>query len=441
VTVRLVAFGLGVIIAAAAIATACSPRESNNSLSPDDPGTPTPVATETPVPSPTPVPAEGSPWPDASVALEHARVLSVEIGPRIAGSAGEDAAVAYIAAEFERHGYDVEIQEFSFEGNRFASATLELGETAIEGLSMLGSGEGTTTGLIAFVGLGRAEDLAGMSLAGRIAVADRGEITFREKYERVSAAGAVGLVVVNDEAMPLVGGNLDTAASIPVIAVSLAEREALLVAAEAGMEATVTADGPVSTSTNVLAKSPGTARCLVLAGGHHDTVPASPGGNDNASGVAHVLEISRAFAASGHEPGVCFATFGAEESGLFGSREMARQMTQTDQLPHYMVNFDVTGMGTQVEAIGSPELIERSITLAAGEGVEVVPSLLPPNTGSDHMSFAEQGVPVVFFTSGLYDEIHTPLDTFDLLEHEAMEAIAIAGFLLVRDLYAEVAGD
>ncbi|HWA97047.1 MAG TPA: M28 family peptidase, partial [Pirellulales bacterium] len=69
---------------------------------------------------------------------------------------------------------------------------------------------------------------------------------------------------------------------------------------------------------NVYVGAPETA--TVLLGAHYDSVPGSPGADDNASAVAVLLAVARALA--GH-PNVIFAAFNSEEFGLAGSREFA----------------------------------------------------------------------------------------------------------------------
>ena len=68
---------------------------------------------------------------------------------------------------------------------------------------------------------------------------------------------------------------------------------------------------------------------VTLLGAHYDTVPRSPGADDNASGVAVMLECARIIAALPHKPSVIFAAFDAEENqppegGLHGSRSLAQ---------------------------------------------------------------------------------------------------------------------
>lgn len=88
------------------------------------------------------------------------------------------------------------------------------------------------------------------------------------------------------------------------------------------------------TSHNVIAKKkpependPGK---IVIIGAHHDSVPDSPGANDNASGVSAVLELARVYADYPVDTEVRFVTFGTEEWGLFGSAYYVENLPEAE---------------------------------------------------------------------------------------------------------------
>jgi aminopeptidase YwaD len=74
---------------------------------------------------------------------------------------------------------------------------------------------------------------------------------------------------------------------------------------------------------NLLAEVPGadSAAPVLEVGAHWDSVPGSPGADDNASGVAGVLEVARVLSSPAEQPraGVRFCFFGGEEDGFLGS--------------------------------------------------------------------------------------------------------------------------
>jgi Peptidase family M28 len=70
----------------------------------------------------------------------------------------------------------------------------------------------------------------------------------------------------------------------------------------------------------------GRAAPVVLVGAHLDTVPGSPGADDNASGVAGVLEMARILPAVDPEGQVRLVVFDEEETGLHGARALAAEL-------------------------------------------------------------------------------------------------------------------
>lgn len=73
-----------------------------------------------------------------------------------------------------------------------------------------------TTGELVFVGLGKPEDVQGKSLKGKVALIQRGEITFEEKVKNLKDSGITGVVMFNN-APGLIMGSLETKVSFPVV--------------------------------------------------------------------------------------------------------------------------------------------------------------------------------------------------------------------------------
>jgi len=426
----------------AAAATAGATRPSASATATDLPASPSSVATVTPTMATTPTGSSGGAGPashDGDRTLGHVRYLSETIGPRVSGSAAEQSAVSYIRGEFEAAGYSVELIGFDFEGDRYQSATVMSGATQVPAVALAGSRGGTASGKAIYVGLADAAGIGGKTLAGAIAVADRGTLRFAEKYDNVRAAGAIGLVIANnDEGM--FSGDLQKPADFPVVAIARADGIVMRATAAAG--GSITIDSPATSTTHsvdVVARASPDAACRVLVGGHHDTVASAPGANDNASGAATVLELARAFAADGLDAGLCFATFGGEESGLHGSQVLVGQMRGAGALPTVMVNLDVTGIGARVAVIGSPDPVQRALRLANQLGIPALAADLPAGTGSDHQSFRDAGVPVVFFTSGEFANIHSPRDVVGAVDVAELDRVGDLAYATIRDLLGAVA--
>lgn len=397
-------------------------------------------------PSPTATVSAGGPTGRADGPAGHdgeramAILKQLSANPRVAGTAQEAAAATFISDRLRSYGYTTEVLPFEFEGDRFRAGTAGAAGKDYEALTLAGSPGGKLSAPAVHIGLADTAGIAGQDLTGKIAVADRGTLNFIEKYENAKAAGAIGMIIVNNRPGPF-SGNLTTLSSFPVVAVSQEDGAAFIAAARAGQQVSI--DAPPTTgptrAMNVLARATPGGRCQVLVGGHFDSVPGAPGANDNGSGAANVIELARAFAADGMDEGLCFALFGAEESGLYGSKALVEQFEKAGQLPAYMVNLDVTGIGNDVEVIGPSNLVERALSIAKGLSIPAVKSQLPPNSGSDHQSFQDAGVPAVFFTSGDFATIHSPQDVFADISEKELDAVGDVAYATIRDLWTEVA--
>jgi aminopeptidase YwaD len=351
-------------------------------------------------------------------AAAHIGYLAAELGIRVAGSPAERTAAEYIRDQFKQSGYDSEIIEFTFRDDPYRPASVVAGSVTAAGFAMAGSPGAKVSGQGVYVGLADDAGIAGRDLRGKVAIAGRGVYRFGEKAASVKAAGAIALVIANNEAGDLLG-NTNADVDIPVVGVTKADGEALRTAAEAGLVIAVETPAVSATrSFNVLARPAKGASCRVLVGGHHDTVPGAPGAHDNASGTAETIELARAFAADGLDQGLCFATFGAEESGLNGSKAMAAELRAAGALPGVMVNLDTTGKGSRVDIIGSAEITRQALAVAQRLGIAAAVVDLAAQFGSDHQSFAQLGVPVVFFATDDFSDIHTPRDTVAGINHE-----------------------
>ena len=407
------------------------------------PTAPTTEATAPPEASAPPAPPRYE-EPDAVRAFADLRTLAVDIGARPAGSEAERRAASFLAERLEEAGYDVTIEEFEvvfpgFGASVSAADVADAGGWPARAIPMVGSPDGEATGPLVAVGLGDAAGFEGADAAGAVALADRGVITFAEKARRALAAGAVALVVVNDGDGPL-AGDLEAASgiAIPVVGVAGEDGEALRALARGRAPVTVFADSGrrAAVSRNVVARTGG-APCRGYLGAHYDTVPNSPGANDNASGAALLIELARTHWAEG----VCYAAFGAEEIGLHGSRRLVRE--HGVEGVEWMLNFDMVariGAPGPSFILGDEALARRASAVAAALGRDVPPGRYPPHAASDHASFEERGVPAITVFSGGHELIHTPLDAIGAVSSEDLAVMLEVSAALLRDLIGDLTG-
>ncbi len=99
---------------------------------------------------------------------------------------------------------------------------------------------------------------------------------------------------------------------------------------------------------NLIAEKPGEEEKTVVIGAHYDTVPGTPGADDNASGVAGLLEMARLFRQSPTRKGFRFVAFVNEEPPCFGSWNMgsmvyAKHLRDRDEPVEVMVSLEMIG--------------------------------------------------------------------------------------------------
>jgi hypothetical protein len=181
----------------------------------------------------------------------------------------------------------------------------------------------------------------------------------------------------------------------------------------------------------------------IVVGAHYDHVGIDArgriacGADDNASGVAGMLEIAEALATAGPRRSVLCCAFAGEEEGLLGSHAFCAALPVPKEKLVAMVNLDMIGRGdaTEVAALGVVQnpgfekVIQRAKKLrASGVREVVVRQGEDLFQRSDHYSFHKIGVPALFFFEGLpidrNKDYHTWRDTADKIDYGKMQNTA-----------------
>lgn len=197
---------------------------------------------------------------------------------------------------------------------------------------------------------------------------------------------------------------------------------------------------------NVAAKLNGRDPALrdrwIIVSAHYDHLGTRdgvlyPGADDNASGVAMLLEVARCFAVDSERPrrSVMFIGFDLEETGLYGSRYFAEHSPVPLNQVDLFITADMIGRslggGTSplVFAIGTehaPGLRPWIDRAASGRPIRV--GLMGADVTvidrSDYGPFRSRQVPFLFFSTGENPRYHTPDDTPETLDYPKLEAIS-----------------
>jgi aminopeptidase YwaD len=157
----------------------------------------------------------------------------------------------------------------------------------------------------------------------------------------------------------------------------------------------------------------------LLVGAHLDTVPTSPGAEDNASGIGALLAVAEAVAGHRTRLPVVLVAFGAEEprgpgedDHHYGSRAYVASLSDAERRSlRGMVAMDRVGVGSVVPvgSVAEPDPL-RAELLEAAERVGVPTVAETDQRSSDHYSFVREGLPGVRLGSTPYAGYHSPDD-------------------------------
>jgi hypothetical protein len=219
------------------------------------------------------------------------------------------------------------------------------------------------------------------------------------------------------------------------------------------LQARLTVDDFVYPSVNIVARVRGTDPALrdeyVLFSAHqdHDGVRASiagdsiwNGADDNATVAVAVLAIGRAFAQRPGRRSALFVWHGAEEKGLFGSRwHAARPVVPRDKIVA-VLNGDMIGrnhpdtaalMGTIPPHRNSTDLVRmaheanhRVIHFAIDSTWDRPTHPEGWYFRSDHLPYARENIPALFYSSNLHPDYHTPRDNPEAIDVTKLTRIA-----------------
>ena len=374
-------------------------------------------------------------------AMETLTFLTNELSPRASGTEEEVAAAGYLRDEFSAMGYEASIQPFEVRSISPFGRLLTVDEPQemdIRAFPLWMTAAGVVTGQVVDVGKALPDDIPSEGLAGKIALIERGEITFDEKVTAVFEAGAVGAVVYNNEPGPFVGALGEE--TIPSVAISQEDGGTIKGLVGDGVVTATIRLEYTEESRNVIADKPGTAgdgRVVVL-GGHYDTVPNVPGANDNGSGIATLLTIAREIADREYPFTVRFIAFGAEELGLYGSNYYVDQLSDEEiDSTVAMLNFDALGSGPRTATLGTLSLQRFVEEYAEEHGIDIRIRYTMDWGSSDHAAFHDAGIDHIFFLGEDFSRIHTPDDKLEFVETELLGNAAFLGMALLDMLAAD----
>jgi hypothetical protein len=184
----------------------------------------------------------------------------------------------------------------------------------------------------------------------------------------------------------------------------------------------------------------------LVVGAHFDTVTASAGANDNATGVVAVLAAARALKdLPCRSRGILFVLFDQEEVGLLGSRAFAKQQQEAGTAIHAAHTIDQVGWDSDGDRRFELELPTDALLAeyeagATAVGAKVIRTKTP---SSDHMAFRELGIDAVGITEEYVNGdttpyFHTPNDKLATVDfgYQAI-AVRLVTYVVAREVGAQ----
>jgi hypothetical protein len=416
-----------------------------------------------------------------SDAWQHAWSLTTEVGPRPAGSAGDRAAVAWALTRLADIGFDeirpqpVEVLAWE-RGRAEARITQPFPQPLV--VTALGRSVGTPeTGIEAAVV--RFESLAALEAARLDEV--RGRIVFiDERMERrrdgsgygpavekrsvgpsvAARRGAVALVIrsvaTSNNRIAHTGATryAEDAPQIPAFALSNPDADLVTAQFASGEEVRLhlyssARNLPPTRSANVIADIRGAEKPdeVVIMAAHLDSWDLGTGAQDNATGVAVLMETARFITMMPRRPArtVRIVLYANEERGLDGSRAYTGAAMQADQ--RHVIGIEADGGGGMIYRLDS------GVDEKASPVIDAMREILAPlgieggdNTargGADLSTLRAEGLPVLSLRhdlSGYFDVHHSINDTLDKVDPDALKQ-AVAAYASVAWIAANVADD
>jgi Zn-dependent M28 family amino/carboxypeptidase len=162
------------------------------------------------------------------------------------------------------------------------------------------------------------------------------------------------------------------------------------------------------------------------------------GADDNASGVAGLIELAARIAENPLKRPVIFVSFNGEEIGQIGSENFIQTSPISSDKFIFMMNFDMIGRlkDNKINVFGYatadnfPEMID---SLALMDSIQVLRSA-DGYGPSDHATFFMKNIPVLFLFSGVHLDYHTPSDDWDKINVQGILKVVRFSEAILRNI-------
>jgi aminopeptidase YwaD len=258
--------------------------------------------------------------------------------------------------------------------------------------------------------------------------------------------GAVGVILHNSSRKTsedvLFGSPFTESLNVPVVYLARLPFNKISRIKTGTCAMSVEVDRTVSKPSNIVGWIDNKSTKTVVIGAHYDHVGITKsrtgndkslqihnGADDNASGTAALLELARWAVKKGNlKYNYIFAAFSAEEKGLFGSKAFCSHPWVNNKNIVYMLNMDMVGrlgcQGDTISALGVASSVTWNQILDSVKHPDFsIKKISGAPAFSDHAPFLKKGIPVIYFTTGLNPQYHTPQDDIELINFNGMSEL------------------
>ena len=374
------------------------------------------------------------------MSLDVVRHLAGTIGPRPAGSPGENKAAQYLDGLFRGLGFSTELQRFRYVGWRpLAQPRLDVlapVQTTLPSAPMPWTDSTPSDGVL------------GQLRPAGIAYLIPG-VNEWPKFEIVNEADQlIGEIVANVDGPAIPFPSDAPPFLVPGVVVGRKEMRRIQKWLDRNQRVLVRLSNsceyvPGFESTNVIANLPdrqvGNKNDVLVICAHHDSALGSPGAEDNASGVEALVRVATELTDRSCPVAVRFISFAAEECAIFGSRYYVRRLRERGELGRVkgVINLDMIGAGEFVWLFYGPETVRTGLEAAVEFSglADRFPIKYdhPLGPSSDHWPFYDLGVPCTFFLLWPYPSYHSRTDVPDKISEDTIDAVARAVVYLAEN--------
>ncbi|MDG1889257.1 MAG: DUF4910 domain-containing protein [Flavobacteriaceae bacterium] len=192
---------------------------------------------------------------------------------------------------------------------------------------------------------------------------------------------------------------------------------------------------------NIIAFIDNNKKNTVIIGAHYDHIgyggqysldrgvnEIHNGADDNASGTAMLISLAKQLKNRNDlKNNYLFIAFSAEELGLIGSRYFVNSEIFDSESINFMINLDMVGRLNEerelsIYGVGTSSIFKQVVN-SLNNNFKL--KIISDGTGpSDHTSFYNKDIPVLFFNTGSHENYHRPSDDVDLINYEGISEIS-----------------